>query len=72
MLMIRSLVIVTALCLCGTSASALTMHECRAKYKAAQTKRGVGLTWANFQEKYCGTKAKAHAPKPTPAAPVKH
>ena len=38
-------------------ASALTMHECRAKYKAAQTKRGVGLTWVNFQEKYCGAKA---------------
>jgi hypothetical protein len=87
-MMIRSLVIVTALCLFGTSASALTMQECKAKYKAAQGKGGVGLrapvhgdqgfrlevglNWVSFQEKYCGTKAKAHAPKPTPAAPVKH
>jgi hypothetical protein len=71
-MMIRSLVIVTALCLFGTSASALTMQECKAKYKAAQGKGGVGLNWVSFQEKYCGTKAKAHTPKPTPAAPVKH
>ncbi len=35
MIMIRSLVIVTALGLCGRSANALTMQECRAKYKAA-------------------------------------
>ena len=34
MMMIRSLVIVTALCLCGTSASPLTMQECRDKYKS--------------------------------------
>jgi len=33
-MMIRSLAIVAALCLFGTSASALTMKECRAKYKA--------------------------------------
>jgi hypothetical protein len=39
-MMIRSLVIVTALCLFGTSASALTMQECKAKYKAAQGKGG--------------------------------
>jgi hypothetical protein len=35
------------------------MHECRAKYKAAQTKSGVGLTWISFQEKKCGIHAKA-------------
>ena len=33
-MMIRSLAIVAALCLFGTSASALTMEGCRAKYKA--------------------------------------
>ena len=36
--MIRSLAIVTALCLFGTSTSATTMQECRAKYKAAEGK----------------------------------
>jgi hypothetical protein len=74
MIMIRSLAIVTALCLFGTSASATTMQECRAKYKAAQTKSksGVGLSWVGFQERKCGIKAKAHAPKPALAAPVKH
>jgi hypothetical protein len=71
MIMIRSLVIVTALCWCGTAANALTMHECRAKYKAAQTKSGVGLTWISFQEKKCGIHAKATARTPQPAAPEK-
>ena len=41
--MIRSLAIVITLCLFGMSASATTMQECEAKYKAAQTKSGVGL-----------------------------
>ena len=70
--MIRSLAIVIALCLFGMSASATTMQECKAKYKAAQTKSGVGLTWVSFQEKKCGILAKAHAPKPALAAPEKH
>jgi hypothetical protein len=68
MMMIRSLVIVTALCLCGTSASALTMQECRAKYKAAQATRTFD-TWAGFQEKKCGIHAKATASTLPPAAP---
>jgi hypothetical protein len=56
-MMIRNLVIITALCLCGTSASAapLTMQECRAKYKAAQAAGTLGgQTWVGFQEKECG------------------
>jgi hypothetical protein len=53
--MIRSLVIVAALCLCGTSAKAeLTMQECKAKYKAEQAAGTLGLNWADFQEKKCG------------------
>ena len=70
--MIRSLAIITALCLFGTSASALTMEECRAKYKAAmdKNKAGVGMSWGDFQETECGIKAVE--PKPAPAAPVKH
>jgi hypothetical protein len=57
--MIRCFIIVTALCLCGTSASAapLTMQECRAKYKAARAKGAVpGDTWVGFQDKICGIK----------------
>jgi hypothetical protein len=53
-MMIRRLAIVAALCLFGTSASALTMEECRAKYKAAMdksTKSGIGMDWAQFQVK---------------------
>jgi hypothetical protein len=68
-MMIRRLVIVTALCMCGTSASALTMQECRAKYKAAQATGTVGQSWARFQETKCGIHAKATAPTPPPAAP---
>jgi hypothetical protein len=44
--MIRSLVIVAALCLCGTSAKAeLTMQECKAKYKAEQAVGTLGQNW---------------------------
>jgi hypothetical protein len=68
--MIRSLAMITALCLFGTSASALTTEECRAKYKAAMNKGGVGMSWGDFQETECGIKAVE--PKPAPAAPVKH
>ncbi len=63
--MIRSLVIVTALCLCGTSASAeLTMQECTAKYKAAlAAPGGAGDSWAGFQVKQCGHKPQPRQPK---------
>jgi hypothetical protein len=56
--MIRSLVIITVLCLCGASASAapLTMQECRAKYKAAVAARAAGDSWVGFQDKQCGIK----------------
>jgi hypothetical protein len=73
--MIRSLLIVTALCLYATSASALTMEECRAKYKAEQVKdakAGVGMSWVDYQQRECGISAKVTEPKPPPAAPAKH
>jgi hypothetical protein len=73
--MIRSLLIVTALCLYATSASALTMEECRAKYKAEQAKdakAGVGMSWVDYQQRECGISAKVTEPKPPPAAPAKH
>jgi len=55
-LLIRSLIIVAALCLYGTSAKAeLTVQECRAKYKAEQAAGKLGQNWPDFQEKSkCG------------------
>jgi hypothetical protein len=72
MIMIRSLVIVTALGLCSTSASALTVQECRDKYKAAHAAGTYAGTWIGFQETKCGINAKATTPpaatpKPQPA-----
>ena len=63
--MICRLVIVTALCLCGTSASAeLTMQECRAKYKAALAKKKMfDESWAKFQQTQCGLKPRPSRPK---------
>ena len=68
-MMIRSLVIVTALCVCGTSASALTMQECRAKYKAEHAAKMIRTDWITFQETQCGINAKATTPTPPLAAP---
>jgi hypothetical protein len=71
--MIRTLVTVAVLCLLGTSANAaLSMEECEAKYKAAQAATKRYVAWTAFQERQCGIKPKAAAPKPAPAAPVRH
>ena len=67
-MMIRSLAIVAALCLFGTSASALTMEECRAKYKAEKAAGRASIAWVDYQKKRCGIDPKAAAPKPTSAA----
>jgi hypothetical protein len=67
-MMIRSLAIVAALCLFGTSASALTMEECRAKYKAEKAAGRAAIVWADYQKKRCGIDPEAAAPKPTSAA----
>jgi len=68
------LVTVAAICLFGTSANALTMDECRAQYKADQAaaKKGLAMTWVDYQVKRCGLDPKASAPPPKPAAPTKH
>lgn len=72
MIMIRSLVTVAALCLWGTSASALTEQECSANYKAEQKAAGsVGISWVDYQKEKCGISAKATAPTQPPAAPAK-
>lgn len=63
---------VGALVLTGTSASALTMKECSAKYKEAQ-KAGTAkdVKWNDFRKAQCGsdaTAAKTDAPKDTKKA----
>ena len=51
-----------------TSASALTMQECSAKYKAAQAAgTAKGTKWNDFRKAECGADATA-APAATPAA----
>jgi hypothetical protein len=66
----RHLVILVTLCLCGTSANALTMKECSAKYKAAQTAGTLnGQKWNDFRKAECGAEATpASAPMAAPPA----
>lgn len=53
----------------SSSAQALTMRECSAKYKAAQAAGTLGgQKWNDFRKAECGTDATAAAPA-TPAAP---
>ena len=55
----------------GTSSQALTMKECSAKYKAAQTEGTLkGKTWNEFRKDQCGSGAvAAPAPAATQSAP---
>src|SRR5262249_55361176 len=63
-----SLVFAAALAGGAPSAHALTMKECSAKYKAAQTAGTLkGMKWNDFRKAECGTDASA-APAATPAA----
>jgi hypothetical protein len=74
----RAVATVAALCLFGTSAEALTMKECSAKYKAAQTANTLnGQKWQDFRKAECGadasattTAAPAAPPLAAPAAPA--
>jgi hypothetical protein len=53
----------------ATTAQALTMQECSAKYKAAQTAGTLnGQKWNDFRKAECGSDAAA-TPAATPAAP---
>src|SRR5580700_1685757 len=62
--------VVAAIALQGTSAQALTMAECSAKYKAAKTDGSLnGMKWNDFRKAQCGAAATA-APAPAPTAPV--
>ena len=52
----------------ATSAHALSMHECSAKYQAAKSAGSLnGMKWNEFRKSQCGAEAMA-APASTPAA----
>ncbi|HZC58166.1 MAG TPA: hypothetical protein VE396_19285 [Xanthobacteraceae bacterium] len=60
--------VVAAIALQGTSAQALTMTECSAKYKAAKADNTLnGMKWSDFRKAQCGTDAGA-APAAAPAS----
>jgi hypothetical protein len=59
--------ILAAVALQGTSAHALTMAECSAKYKAAKDANSLnGMKWNDFRKAQCGSDATA-APAAAPA-----
>ena len=64
--------VLAAVALQGTSAQALTMADCSAKYKAAKTAGTLnGMKWNDFRKAQCGsdaTAAPAAAPAPATAA----
>jgi hypothetical protein len=67
--------VLAAIAMQGTSAQALTMTECSAKYKAAKDAGSLnGMKWNDFRKAQCGsdaaaapTTAAAPAPAPAPA-----
>jgi hypothetical protein len=63
--------VLAAIALQATSAQALTMAECSAKYKAAKDGNTLnGMKWNDFRKANCGsdaTAAPAAAPAPAPA-----
>jgi hypothetical protein len=60
--------VLAAVALQGTSASALTMPECSAKYKAAKDANTLnGMKWNDFRKAQCGATASA-TPAAAPAA----
>ena len=66
--------VLAAVALQGTSAQALTMAECSAKYKAAKDANTLnGMKWNEFRKANCGAEASAApaaAPAPAPAPAV--
>jgi hypothetical protein len=68
--------VLAAVTLQGTSAHALSMADCSAKYKAAKAANTLnGMKWNDFRKANCGTDASAApaaaapAPAPTASAP---
>jgi hypothetical protein len=64
-------VLLGAIALASSSAQALTMQECSAKYKAAQTAGTLkGMKWNDFRKAECGADASA-TPAAAPVAATK-
>jgi hypothetical protein len=60
--------VAAAVALHGTSAQALTMSECSAKYKAAKADGSLaGMKWNDFRKAQCGSDSSA-APAAAPAS----
>ena len=60
--------VLAAIAIQGTSAQALTMAECSAKYKDAKTAGTLnGMKWNDFRKAQCGSDAAAPAAAPAPA-----
>ena len=60
--------VLAALALQATSARALSMTECSAKYKAAKAAGTLnGMKWNDFRKAQCGSEAAAPAAAPAPA-----
>jgi hypothetical protein len=61
--------VLAAIALQGTSAHALTMAECSAKYKAAKDGGTLnGMKWNDFRKAQCGSDAAAPAAAPAAAS----
>lgn len=57
--------------LAADPAGALTMSECSAKYRAAQSAgKATGMSWQDFRKANCGAGASAYAPAQTTTAPA--
>src|SRR5580704_16159095 len=72
--MLVAAAVLATVALQGSSAQALTMTECSAKYKAAKDAGSLnGMKWNDFRKAQCGsdaaapTTASAPAPAPAPA-----
>jgi len=62
-MVIRCLVMVVVVCLFGTPLNAMTMQECKARYKADLGPKGqASTTWADYQVKRCGIEPHDAAP----------
>jgi hypothetical protein len=60
--------VLAAIAVQGTSAQALSMTECSAKYKAAKDAGTLnGMKWNDFRKAQCGSDAAAPAAAPAPA-----
>jgi len=60
---------IAAVALQGTSAHALSMTECSAKYKAAKADNSLnGMKWNDFRKAQCGSDATAAPAAAAPAA----